>query len=191
MSRFVWKCLIFGVVLTLAAAWRADGAEFAAKMVWREHGQVVLGKIYVKDGKLRQDFLDDRGQTITIVRRDKRRVWVITPAENTYVEMPLGLHLPGQFLQLPPEALRKRQVCSEQLDGYQVDRIEVTLPGGFLGTTCQTYWVAPKLGLPIKTVTSNRQYSVEYRDIQEKKLEDRLFEIPPGCRKIAASYDLP
>jgi hypothetical protein len=191
MDRFVWKCLFFGMALALAAPLRAGGAEFSAKMVLRQNGQDVLGKIYVKDGKMRQDFLDDRGQTITIVRRDKHRVWVILPAENTYVDMPLGLHLPGQFLQIPPEAISKRQVCSEELNGYQVDRVEVTLRGGPLGTTRQTYWVAPKLGLPIKTITADRQYSVEYRDIQEKKLEDRLFEVPPGCRKASTSCDFP
>jgi len=191
MSRFAWKCLVFVVVLALAAPLSAGGAEFSAKMVLRQNGQDVLGKIYVKDGKMRQDFLDDRGQTITIVRRDKHRVWVILPADNTYVEMPLGLHLPGQFLQIPPEAMSKRQVCSEELGGFQVDRIEVTLRGGPLGTTRQTYWVAPKLGLPIKTITADHQYSVEYRDIQEKKLEDKLFEVPPGCRKASTSCDLP
>ncbi len=191
MLRFTWKCLIFMVVLLLAAPLCAGGAEFSAKMVLRQNGQDVLGKIYVKDGKMRQDFIDDRGQTITIVRKDKRRVWVIMPADNTYVEMPLGFHLPGQFLQIPPEAISKRQVCSEELNGYQVDRIEVTLRGGPLGTTRQTYWVATKLGLPIKTATADRQYSVEYRDIQEKKLEDKLFEVPPGCRKSSTSGDLP
>ncbi len=191
MSRSLRKILFFGLVLSLMAPFSVWAAEFSAKMVLREHGQDVLGKIYVKDGKMRQDFIDYRGQTITIVRRDKHRVWVIMPAENTYVEMPLGLHLPGQFLQIPPEAISKRQVCSEELNGYQVDRIEVTLRGGPLGTTRQTYWVATKLGLPIKTATADRQYSVEYRDIQEKKLEDKLFEVPPGCRKSSTSGDLP
>jgi hypothetical protein len=160
-------------------------------MVLSQQGQNTLGKIYVKDGKMRQEFLDDRGHTITIVRRDKHRVWVILPLENTYVEMPLGIRLPGQFLQIPPEAISKRQVCSEELGGYQVDRIEVTLRGGPLGIKHQTYWVAPKLGVPIKTVTADRQFSVEYRDIQEKKLEDRLFEVPPGYRKATGSMDLP
>jgi hypothetical protein len=191
MYRFVWKSLFVGVVLTLAAPLSVRGAEFSAKMVLREHGQDVLGRIFVKDGKMRQEFLDERGQTITIVRRDKHRVWVIMPSENTYVEMPLGLHLPGQFLQIPPEAISKRQVCSEEWGGYQVDRIEVTLRGGPLGTTRQTYWVAPKLGLPIKTVTADRQYSLEYRDIQEKKLEDRLFEVPPGYRRSPSPSELP
>jgi hypothetical protein len=191
MRRLTRKCLLLWLLVGLAAPLSVCGAEFSAKMVLRENGQDVLGRIYVKDGKMRQDFLDERGQTITIVRRDKHRVWVIMPYENTYVEMPLGIHLPGQFLQIPPEAISKRQVCSEELGGYKVDRIEVTLRGGPLGTTRQTYWVAPKLGLPIKTVTADHQYSLEYRDIQEKKLEDRLFEVPPGCRKSPTSSDLP
>jgi outer membrane lipoprotein-sorting protein len=191
LVRLTWKCLLPWLLVGLAAPLCVWGAEFTAKMVLREHGQDVLGKIYVKDGKMRQDFIDDRGQTITIVRRDKHRVWVILPSKNTYVEMPLGLHLPGQFLQVPPEAISKRQVCREEMNGYQVDRIEVTLRGGPLGTTRQTFWVAPKLGLPIKTVTQDRQYSVEYREIQEKKLEDRLFEVPPGYRQAPGPSDLP
>ncbi len=191
MCRFIRKCLFLGVVLALVTPLSVRAAEFSAKMVLRQNGQDVLGKIYVKDGKMRQDFIDYRGQTITIVRRDKHRVWVIMPAENTYVDMPLGLHLPGQFLQIPPEAISKRQVCSEELNGYQVDRIEVTLRGGPLGTTRQTFWVAPKLGLPIKTVSQDRQYAIEYRDIKEVKQEDRIFEIPPGCHKVATVSELP
>jgi len=69
---------------------------------------------------------------------------------------PWGSISPANFCKFPPDAISKRQVCSEELGGYQVDRIEVTLRGGPLGTTRQTFWVAPKLGLPIKTVTADR-----------------------------------
>jgi outer membrane lipoprotein-sorting protein len=191
MCRLAWKCLLFFLLPVLAAPLSVWGAEFSAKMVLTQQGQDMPGKIYVKDKKMRQEFLDDRGHTITIVRRDKNRVWVIMPSENTYVDMPLGLHLPGQFLQIPPEAVSKRQVGSEELGGYQVDRIEVTLRGGPQGITRQTFWVAPKLGVPIKTVSADRQYAIEYRDIKENKLEDRLFEVPPGCRKAATVSELP
>ena len=191
MHRLVWKGLLLSLLLALAAPPGVWGAEFSAKMLLREKGEDIAGKIYVKDGKMRQEFLDATGHTITIVRRDKSRVWVIMPFENTYVEMPLGTHLPGQFLQIPPEAISKRQVCTEEMGGYQVDRIEVTLRGGPQGITRQTFWVAPKLGLPIKTVTADRQHSVEYCDIRENKLADRLFEVPPGCQKVAFFTDLP
>jgi len=191
MPQLTWKWLVFWLALALAWPLGVWGAEFSAKMVLTQQGHDIPGKIYVKDKKMRQDFLDDRGQTITIVRRDKNRVWVILPAENTYVDMPLGLHLPGQFLQIPPEAMSKRPVGTEVMGGYQVERLEVTLRGGPLGTTRQTFWVAPKLGLPIKTVSADRQYAIEYRDIKENKLEDRLFEVPPGCKKVTTVSELP
>jgi len=191
MGRLACKCLLLCLVPALGVPPGVWGAEFSAKMVLTQQGQNMPGKIYVKDKKMRQEFIDDRGHTITIVRRDKNRVWVIMPAENTYVDMPLGLHLPGQFLQIPPEAMSRRQVGTEEMAGFQVDRIEVTLRGGPLGVTRQTFWVAPKLGVPIKTVSADRQYAVEYRDIKENKLEDRLFEVPPGCQRIATVTELP
>jgi len=67
--------------------------------------------------------------------------------------------------------------------GYQTDRIEVILPDG----SRETYWVAPKLGVPIKKDCPGRQYTVEYTNISERKLEDRFFEVPQDCKKVASS----
>ena len=124
MPRLSWKYLILCLVPVLALPPVVEGAEFSAKMILTQQGQNMPGKIYVKDKKMRQEFLDDRGHTITIVRRDKNRIWVIMPMENSYVDMPLGLHLPGQFLQIPPEVISKRQVGLEEVGGYQAERIE-------------------------------------------------------------------
>jgi hypothetical protein len=186
-ARFILALLF----LTLSLPAILAAAEFSATMVLKEQGRDTSGKIYVKDGKMRQEFLDDRGHTITIVRRDKSRIWVVMPSENRFVEMPLGIHLPGQFLQIPPEAMSKRKVGTEDICGYQVDRIEVMLRGGPEGVLRQTFWVSPKLGLPIKTVSPERQFSVEYRDIKEGKLEDKLFEVPPGYQKTGGPVDWP
>ena len=191
MLRIIWKCLLPGLLLALVLPMEASGAEFSAKMVLKQQGRVMPGRIYIKNDKMRQEFLDEEGHTVTIVRKDKKRVWVIMPFEKKYLEMPLGVHLPGQFLQIPPEAVSKRRVCSEEMRGFQVDRIEVSLPLGRRGLMRQTYWVAPKLGHPIKTVCAERQYSVEYREIREKPLEDRLFEVPVDCRKVAKPLNLP
>jgi len=187
IAQYTFPLLFF--VLILAAPLSA--AEFSATMILKEQGMDTTGKIFVKDGKMRQEFLDDRGHTVTVVRKDKSRIWVIMPYEKRYVEMPMGFTLPGQFLQIPPDAMSKRKVGTEEICGYQVDRLEVMLRGGPEGVTRQTFWVSPKLGLPIKTVSPERQYSVEYRDIKETKLEDKLFEVPPGYQKSAGPLDLP
>ena len=144
------------------------------------------GRIYVKDGKMRQEFLDEQGHTITIVRRDKNRVWVIMPFERKYVEMPLGIHLPGQFLQIPPEAISKRQVCTEEM--WRLSRWTAlksscgAAPGGMR----QTFWVAPKLGLPIKTVCRRTAVFRGISGHQGKATGGPAFRGPPGCQKVAS-----
>jgi len=171
------------LLLVLAVPGVAWGAEFSALMMVKDAAKVMPGKIYVHDGKMRQEFVDERGQTITIVRPDLKVVYVILPIQGTYIEIPLTPKLPGQFLQIPPGALGKRQVGQERLNGYDTEKYEVSVPVG-RNLEKQTYWVSPKLGLPIKMECRERQFSLEYKNIKEEKVPDRLFALPPGLKKL-------
>jgi hypothetical protein len=175
---FWWLLLIPAVPGT---AW---GAEFSALMMVKDGAKVMPGMLYVHDGKMRQEFLDERGETITIVRPDLKVVWVIIPKERSYMEMPLKPRLPGQFIQIPPVALHKRLVDKERLNGYETDKYEVKVPVGRTMET-QTFWVCPKLGLPIKMVCRRRHFSVEYKNIREGHVPDQLFALPPGLKKTS------
>jgi hypothetical protein len=169
------------LVLTVpGVAWRV---EFSASMLVKDDAKVMPGKIYVHDGKMRQEFADERGETITIVRPDQKVVWVILPRQRTYMEFPLTTKLPGQFIQIPPQALGKRPVGQERLNGYDTEKYEVNVPVG-RSLEKQTYWVAAKLGLPIKMECRERQFSLEYKSIKEEKVPDRLFALPPGLQKL-------
>ncbi|MFZ5451027.1 MAG: hypothetical protein ACOZF2_04010 [Thermodesulfobacteriota bacterium] len=172
--------------LLLALALRpvpARPAEFAGQTLTRVRGVSVPGRIFVKDGKLRQEFIDEKGQTITILRLDKKVVWVLLPWERTYMEEPLKVTWPGQFIQIPPEAKRKRLVGSERVLGYDAQKYQVMVPGKN-GLESRTFWVATKLGLPIKVAIPSRNFSMEYRNISERSIADRLFEIPKGYKKV-------
>ena len=174
-------CLL--LVLTVpGVAW---GAEFSASMLVKDDAKIMPGKIQVSDGKLRQEFADEGGQTITIVRPDLKVVWVILFRQRSYMEIPLTTKLPGQFIQIPPQAVGKRLVGQERLNGYDTEKYEVSVPVG-RGLEKQTYWVAVKLGLPIKMECRERQFSLEYKSIREEKVPDRLFALPPGLQKLTS-----
>jgi len=180
-KRLGYWCLL--LVLTVpGVAW---GAEFSALMMVKDDAKVMPGKIQVSDGKLRQEFADEGGQTITIVRPDLKVVWVILPRQRSYMEIPLTTKLPGQFIQIPPQAVGKRLVGQERLNGYDTEKYEVSVPVG-RGLEKQTYWVAAKLGLPIKMECRERQFSLEYKSIREEKVPDRLFALPPGLQKLTS-----
>lgn len=165
----------------------AGAAEFSARMVLKDGSTSTLGRIFIKGDKMRQEFQDGDGHTVTIVRRDKHLIWVLMPRERSYTEIPLLLRtkLPGQFLHLPPEALHKRKTGQETVAGFETEKYEVLVPGGEKGTLRQCYWLAPKLEIPLKMTCAEKQVSVEYQNIKEEPLPDRLFEIPPGFQKTS------
>ena len=173
----------WGLLLILTVPGGAWGSDFSASMLVKDDAKIMPGKIQVSNGKLRQEFTDERGQTITIVRPDLKVVWVILPLQGSYMEMPLTTKLPGQFIQIPPQAVGKRLVGQERLNGYDTEKFEVSVPVG-RGQEKQTYWVATKLGLPIKMECRERQFSLEYQSIREEKVPDQRFYLPPGLKKL-------
>jgi outer membrane lipoprotein-sorting protein len=169
--------------LILAVPLVASGAQFSALLMLKDGQKVMPGKIYVRDDMMRQEFTDEEGQTITIVRRDKKVIWVILPQQRTYMELPLKTRLPGQFIQIPPNALQKRLVGKDRVCGYEAEKYEVTVPGGS-GLEKQTIWVVPKLGLPVKLVCTQRNFSLEYKSIREGPVPERLFALPQGYQRL-------
>ncbi len=175
-----------GWLFLALALWPAavPAAEFSAQMLTRVRNATVPGRILVKDGKMRQEFNDAEGRTITILRLDKKMVWVLLPRTRTYMEMPLKLKWPGQFIQIPPDARTKRLVGNERVGGYDAQKYEVGVVSRE-GMERQIYWLPAKLGVPIKMEVPARHFSIEYKDIKEGPVADRLFEIPPGYEKVS------
>jgi outer membrane lipoprotein-sorting protein len=174
------------LLLVLVAPSLATGAEFSALMMVKDGAKAMPGKIYVQGGMMRQEFIDEGGQTITIARPDKKVVWVIIPREQAYMEMPLKTSLPGQFIQIPPQAVAKHLVGKERVNDYETDKVQVSVPGA-AGVEIQTFWVSKKLGLPIKMECRTRHFSLEYQSIKEEKVPDRLFNLPPGYQKTSTA----
>ena len=179
-----WPFFILPLLCLLAGA--AGAAQFSATMMIKDGEKLMPGKIFVQEGKMRQEFSDVEGQTITIVRPDLKVVWIILPREQAYAELPLRGKLPGQFIQIPPDALSKRQVGKETVNGYETERYEVTVRTAG-GPERQTVWLAPKLGTPVKMISRERNFSIEYKGIKEAVQADRLFNLPAGYKKLGPS----
>jgi len=181
-TRLIHTWLVILALLTILSG-SAAAAQFSAVMMIKDGDRLVPAKIYVQDGKMRQEFNDEQGQTITIVRPDMKVVWIILPGERAYAELPLGRKLPGQFIQIPVDALSKRLVGKETVNGYEAEKYEVTVRGG-RGLEKQIIWLAPKLETPVKMLCNERKFCVEYQSIKEVSQADRLFNLPPGYKKL-------
>lgn len=170
----------------LSIALPVGAAQFSATMMIKDGEKLMPGRIFVQDGKMRQEFSDAEGQTVTIVRPDLKVVWIILPREQTYAELPLKLKLPGQFIQIPPDALSKRLLGKETVNGYEAEKYEFTVRTAG-GPERQTVWLAAKLSAPVKMISRERNFAIEYKNIKEEVQADRLFNLPPGFKKLDPS----
>jgi outer membrane lipoprotein-sorting protein len=182
LAKKVWLFLL-PMLLILGSS--AAAAQFSARMMIKDGDKVMPGKIYQQDGKLRQEFNDEIGRTVTIVRPDKKVVWVILPLERAYLEMPLNRKLPGQFIQIPGNAVGKRQVGKERVNGYEAEKYQFSV-WSRRNLEKQTVWVSTKLGTPVKMVCDQRHFSMEYKDIREGVQSAYLFEVPTGYKKLSS-----
>jgi len=171
--------------LLLMLAGSGAAAEFTAHMIIKDGDKTMPGKIIVQNNRMRHEFADEEGRTVTIVRPDKKLIYVVMPLDRTYVEMPLQPKLPGQFIQIPPDAVTKRKVGMETVNGYEADQYEVGVRLGAEGVAKYTFWVSPKLGVPIKVECKEKKFCMEYKNIKEGGITALLFDPPQGFRKTS------
>ncbi|MCD6297231.1 MAG: DUF4412 domain-containing protein, partial [Deltaproteobacteria bacterium] len=79
----------------------------------------------------------------------------------------------------------KKYLGEEKVNGYKCKKYRYTSSDPSVGTT--TMWISKKLNFPIKTEMkgSSGPMSMEYKNIEEKKLPDSLFNIPAGYQKMS------
>ena len=179
-----------GAILLLAAGF-AQAAEFTATMVTRAGGKEIPGKVYVKDNKMRNELQVAGMPTVHILRPDKKVVWIIMPQQKAYMEMPFSQEAQQKLLPLTEEQKAKmKKVGAETVNGYACDKYETSL--SHQGKAVQVFtWLATDLNLPIKTMSADGAFAMEYQDIKPGAVADTMFEVPQGYQKMKLPFALP
>jgi outer membrane lipoprotein-sorting protein len=158
-------------------------------MIQGQNVRISDGKIYVKDNKVRMENFTNRGTAITIIDLDTGKMALIHPSEKVYFETEAtGFEtLFPQSNKSFPDYGEKEYLGTETINGYECDKYLYTPPGNTSHTT--TKWVSKKLGFPIKVIfpSPRGEMTIEYLNIKEGGVEDALFEIPAGYRKMEMS----
>lgn len=182
-KHFLFLVVIGAIFLLLTSL--SPGAEFTAKVVTVYPDQKPTGKVYVKGDKKRNEVKYSKFEpsAIYILRPDKKLLWMILPKFKTYAEVTTfipRLHI--QMMPYTPEQVKARmkKVGTEVINGYECDKFESKSPSG----NSLHIWIAKKLEVPIKIMAEDGSFSTEYSDIKQEKLDDSLFELPPGYRKM-------
>ena len=190
----VWQRSLWGIALgtvLLLAASLVQAAEFTATMVTKAGGVEIPGKIYVKENKVRNEVQAGGQTSIHILRPDKKVVWIIMPKQKAYVEMPITHTAQQKMLPLTEDQKAKmKKVGTETINGYSCDKYETTM--SHQGKPMQVFtWVATDLGVPIKIVSEDGSFSMEYKDIKPGQVADSLFDVPQDYKKMQLPFAMP
>jgi outer membrane lipoprotein-sorting protein len=182
-------CWLLMLIILALPAW-SYAAEFSADMTMQgADAPGTQGKIFVKGNNFRQEFQVEGQKHLSIMRGDKKTVWMVMPDQKMYMEMPVTPQAKAKMMEMPKDQAKMKLLGAETVNGYEADKYEVA---GTKGQPSKEYvWVAKRLGIPIKMAAADGSFSMEYQNIKEGSVADSLFEIPAGYQKMAMPMGMP
>jgi hypothetical protein len=187
-QRRLWGAALGALCLLWASL--ASGAEFTATLISKAGGQEIPGKVFVKGANVRNE-IQAMGQTgIHITRPDKKLTYIILPQQKAYAEMPITANLQKNMMTMSEkDKANLKKIGEETISGLVCDKYETTLshqgkPLNF------AIWIARDLGVPVKMISENGTFGMEYKDIKKGEVADSLFEPPPGYRKVEMPFGM-
>jgi hypothetical protein len=188
-QRRLWGAVLVAFCLMWTGpAW---GAEFTATMISKVGDQEIPGKVYVKGLKVRNEVQAMGQSGIHITRPDKKLTYIILPQQQAYAEMPITGDLQKNMMTLTDKDKAKmKKIGEETISGFVCDKYETTLSHQGRPLNFQI-WIARDLGAPVKVISEDGTFGMEYKDIKQEQVADSLFEPPSGFRKVKMPFALP
>ncbi|MGH9789470.1 MAG: DUF4412 domain-containing protein, partial [Candidatus Acidiferrales bacterium] len=159
---------------------------FAAdQVVSQPGGAQYRSRMYMGQNGYRMETNQMGQQSIAIQRYDLQVIWVLMPADKTYMETPVQQQASMMDMARDPETKVERQLVGpEPVGEYRClkYRMRITHRGN---TWTGSLWVAPELkDFPVKWADDATNTVVEFQNIRLGEPDRSLFEVPPGYRKM-------
>ncbi len=179
-SRAAFLSIAIGIVVLCSGA-LAAAEEFSADMIHTAGGQVMRGRIFVSNDKIRMETPDG----VTISRMDKKLVWVLMPQDRMYMEQPFDPAKAAATSEKVDGELERTLVGQEMVDGKTAGKYRVVYEqNGRRVTLFQ--WLVEGAKIPVKTAAGDGSWTMEYQNIQTGAQPDSLFEVPADYQKFSA-----
>ncbi|MHB1457444.1 MAG: DUF4412 domain-containing protein [Armatimonadota bacterium] len=181
----------------LGVAGMAMAAEYSADVKQSMPGldgksMNMNAKIYVKGQMERRESTTPMGKMISITRRDKGVMWMLMPAQKSYMEQKLGNVNPkadpiASVLKMMPNY---KKVGTAKIAGFMCDKYT------FKDTerkTSGTAWISPQLKAQVKMDMKSSRGNMTYAltNIKMGTQPNSLFNIPKGYKKMQMGMGMP
>jgi hypothetical protein len=175
--------LALAIALPAAAAPPEPKVEYAADTSAETAEGVSKGRVFHASGKERREMNAGGERMATIIRQDKKVIWMLMPEQKAYMEMPLG-QSPDQT-DVSGWKVEQTVIGPEELDGVKTTKSKVLSKGprgdkmgGFWWTTADG--VVVKMDMLAIEKGSKLRLKMELKNLKVGKQDPALFEIPAG-----------
>jgi hypothetical protein len=180
-----WRVAVLCAVLfsSRGASAQAIFKPFSADQIHTTRKKTTTGKVYALENAMRLESEEKGKRSISIIRFDRKVMWILMPDQKMYLEMPWGD--PAEWAAaLKGVQVKRESLGSEQVGAYHCDKSRVTTT--YQGITSTYFeWAARELnGFVVKRQEEKGLWSTEYQNIKLGPQDPSLFELPAGYNKL-------
>ncbi|MFA6383743.1 MAG: DUF4412 domain-containing protein [Candidatus Omnitrophota bacterium] len=177
MNRFFAGAMVCVSLVLFAGGVCAQ--EFRADMVTNSKDGSMQGVVTVSNDMIRMEM----EPAITIVRLDKKLMWMLMPEQKMYMEMPVDTANLTMLTEKSPGEVSRKLLGSELVGGRDTEKYEVTYKDqGKIDTVY--VWFSKELRFPLKSSALDGSWTVEYANVKEGIQPREMFELPGGYTKF-------
>ncbi|HYL84027.1 MAG TPA: DUF4412 domain-containing protein [Candidatus Angelobacter sp.] len=138
---------------------------FSADQVHTTSKKTTTGKVYAIENAMRSEAEDKGKKSISIIRFDRKVMWVLMTDQKMYLEMPWG-NSAEWTAAIKGAQVQRESLGSEQVGAYHCDKSRVTATyQGITGTYIE--WAAKELdGFVVKRQDDKGAWSTEYQNVR-------------------------
>ncbi|MCF7935430.1 MAG: DUF4412 domain-containing protein [Synergistales bacterium] len=192
------RILVMGVVLcalVLLSPLAGMAAEYTADMVISGPQGERNATVYVKGDRFRQDLAMGGQKQSIIIDEQTGGTFVVLHERKMYMDLsamgeqaPESPRFSGEsaedLVANNPDIAEAEYQGEEKLHGYLCKVYHVTYSNA--EGNAGTLWISEELETPLKIIAETEEgtFTTEMSNIREKPLDDSLFEIPEGFKKV-------
>ncbi len=167
----------------------ADGpkVEYSADSSTETAQGAMKGRVYSAPGKERREMVQGGQKMITIMRHDKKVVWMLMPEQKMYMETSISNNSRPE--NLSGYKIEQTVVGTETVNGVSATKSKVVMTdskgakmGGFMWTT------SDKIGVKTDVIamdkSSKMRIKMDLTNLKVGRQDPALFEIPAGYTRM-------
>lgn len=191
MNKFLLPLIVASALLSTAPIQAQPGgsplkmpSDHSVEMVTQTGGQTMSTLMFKSKEKTRVETKAHGMDSVSIMREDLKKMYMLMPAQKMYMEMPLNPAAAPADMTAPKGDVKWEKLGAETINGAPCDKYKVTTT--YEGKTTEMFYYIDAQGRPARTemTSSGQTIVVDYKNWKEGAQDASLFEVPAGYSKM-------